>query len=165
MSLAVSAVISSSRLLRVALAVYGTASAGAALALVTGQGAPFYHRPLLAGACLAAALVALRCAGEIGNARRIDISGLGEIRLSVQQSLGAAPPHTDENDHLVELLPGSTIWPCLLILRLRSGGNGAVTVVTILPDSVSAGQFRKVAAAVTWIARRDNKFSQNNKIL
>ena len=159
MSLAVSAVITSSRLLRLALAAYGAASALAALALVAGHGAPFHHRLMLAAACLGAALVALRCAAETGNARRIDISGLGEIRLSVQQSLGAAPPHNDENDQLAELLPGSTIWSSLLILRLRSGGSGAVTVVPILPDSVSAGQFRKIAAAVTWIARRDNKFS------
>ncbi len=161
MSIALSAVIKPSRLLRMSLAVYGMASAGAAIALAGGQGGRFHHPLVLALACLCAAVLALRGAAKPVNARQIDISGLGEIQLSVQQSLGTAP----QQNGVFQLLPGSTVWPSLLILLLRDGGNGAVTVVTILPDSVAAGQFRKIAVSVTSIARRDNKFSQNNKIL
>jgi toxin CptA len=159
MSIAITAVIGSSRRLRWLLAAQGAACAGAAVALAAGPGR--FHAPWwLAAACAGAACVAWRAALRRANARQIDISGLGEIRLSVQQSLGAAPPPIA----LMTLLPGSTVWPSLLILLLR-GGNGRVTVLTILPDSVTAGNFRKLAVSFTSIARRDNKFSKNNEIL
>ncbi len=161
MSIAVSAVIHCSRMQRAALAVYGAAGASVAAALVGWQGARFYYAGALAAACAMAALAALRGAWEAPNARRIDISGLGEIRLSVKHSLGAEAQRTEP----MRLLPGSTVWPALLILLLRDTGNGSVTVLTILPDSVETEHFRKIAVSVRAIARRDNKFSGKNKIL
>ncbi len=155
MSLETSAVIRPSRLLRVALAAYGAASGCAAAVLALAQPDRFHAPALLALACAAVASLAWRGAMETGNARRIDISGPGEIRLSVQQSLGAATTRSAQ----WQLLPGSTFWPSLLILLLREAGSGAVTVVTILPDSVKIGQFRKIAVSVRSIARRDNKYS------
>ena len=154
MSIALSAVIRPSRLLRAALAAHGAASAAAA-ALLLAQPARVHAPALLALACTACALLAWRGAANAGNARQIDISGLGEIRLSVQQSLGAATAMSEA----LRLLPGSTVWPSLLILLLRDATGGAVAVVTILPDSVHAGQFRKIAVSIRSIARRDNKFS------
>ncbi len=159
MSIVASAVIRPSRTLRAALASYGATCALAALALA--HSARFHGAPLLALACGAVALCLWCSALETGNARRIDISGPGEIRLSVQQSLGAATT----SGEALQLLPGSTLWPSLLILLLREATSGAVTVVVILPDSVAAGQFRTIAVSVTSIARRDNKFSGKNKIL
>jgi toxin CptA len=160
MSIAVSAVIYPSRLLRAALGAFGLASASVAAALV--WWAPHFHAPaLLAGVCMSAAVLAWCSAMESGNARWIDISGLGEIHLSVQQSLDAAPPRGSA----LQLLPGTTIWPSLLILLLRDGSSGATAVATILPDSVSRDQFRKIAVAISDIAGRDNKFSGKNKIL
>ena len=161
MSIALCCVVRPSRLLRLALAVYGTANAGAAVVLALGQPLHFHAASLLGLACAAAALLAWCCAAQSGNVRQIDISGPGEIRLSVQQSLGAAPADSAP----LLLLPGSTLWPSLLILLLRHTDSGAVTVVTILPDSVPTGQFRKIAVAIRSIARRDNKFSEKNKIL
>ena len=158
MSIAVSAVIKPSRLLRVALAVYAAASAGAAMALASGS-AGVYLAPLVAAACLLAALAAGRAAAVSGTTRRIDISGLGEIRLTVQQSMGEAAPRAP-----VQLLPGSTVWPIMLLLLLRDPGNGALTVLAILPDSVSHEQFRKLAVCIRAIAGRDNKFLDKNKI-
>ena len=153
MSIALSAVIKPSRLLRAALAAYGATCAGAAVALA--QPARVHAPALLALACAACALLAWLVAANRGNARQIDISGLGEIRLSVQQSLGAATAMSEA----LRLLPGSTVWPSLLILLLRDATGGAVAVVTILPDSVATGQFRKIAVSIRSIARRDNKFS------
>jgi hypothetical protein len=161
MSIAVSAVIHPSRTLRAALAAFGAAGAGAAVALACWQPARFHAPGMLAAACALAALLAWRAAAAAGNARQIDISGLGEIRLSVQQSMGIAPP----DSAVLRLLPGSTVWPSLLILLLQDGKPGPVTVQIILPDSVHDDQFRKIAVSVISIARRDNKFSGKNKIL
>ncbi len=160
MSIAVSAVIHSSRLVRVAQLAFGAACVGAAAALCW-QGARFYGAPLLALACGAAALLVWRAAARTPKARQIDISGLGEIRVSVQQNLAGAASHGAG----VQLLAGSTIWPSLLILLLREAGQGATAALLILPDSVPDGQFRKLAVSVRSIAGRDNKFSKNNEIL
>ncbi len=159
MSIAVSAVIKPSRLLRVALSLYAGASAGAALALVLGPADRFHHPWPLAFACLAVALLAARTAGGAGTTRQIDISGLGEIRLTVQHGIDAGARAA------LSLLPGSTVWPGLLLLCLRDPASGAVTVLLILPDSVAHGQFRKIAVSINAIARRDNKFFRKNKIL
>lgn len=181
MSIAVSAVIKPSRLLRVALSVYAAASAGAAMALVLGPPGRFHSPWLLAGACLLASLVAARAARAATTTHGIDISGLGEIRLTVQHSIDATP---DPREAL-RLLPGSTVWPGLLLLLLAApapagptaggprqwgllqGGprQGAVTVLVILPDSVPPEQFRNIAVSINVIARRDNKFFRKNKIL
>ena len=150
-----------SRLLRLALAAWGGAAAGAGAALLYWQPERFHVPVLLAIACVAVAALAWHRAWQGANVRRIDISGLGEIRLWVQQRLGDETPQAAA----MELLPGSTIWPSMLLLLLRSDGNASVTVIVLLPDSVPRGQFRKIAVSLTWIARRDNKFSQKNKIL
>jgi len=149
MSITVSAVVKPSRLLRGMLCALAVASAAAAVLLA--GGAASVHVPwLLAAACLLAALAAWRAAARPGTARQIDISGVGEIRLTVQQSMGDAAP-----GDLMQLLPGSTIWPHVLLLLLRDASNGVLTVLTILPDSVSAEQFRKIAVSVRAIARQD----------
>jgi len=161
MSIAVSAVIKPSRLLRVALAAYAAAGAGAAVALTFGLGGRFHVPLVLAGACAAVALVAGRAAVAAATTRGIDISGLGEIRLTVQHSIG-----NQQGAHaLVRLLPGSTVWPQLLLLLLKDADSGAVSALAILPDSVAPGQFRKIAVSINAIARRDNKFFRKNKIL
>ena len=159
MSIAVSAVIKPSRLLRVALAAYAAAGAGAAMALAFGLGGHFHVPLVLAGACAAVALVAGRAAVAAATTRGIDISGLGEIRLTVQHSIGS------QQGALVRLLPGSTVWPQLLLLLLKDADSGAVSALAILPDSVAPGQFRKIAVSINAIARRDNKFFRKNKIL
>ena len=148
-------------MLRAALCAFGVAGGCAAIALLAWQPARFYFPQLLAAACAVVAILAWRAAAKPGNARRIDISGPGEIRLSVQLSMGNEGPRSAA----LLLLPGSTIWPSLLILLLRDPGTGAVSTALILPDSVPDGQFRKLAGSIIWVARRDNKFSENNKIL
>ena len=160
MSIALSAVIHPSRLVRVAQLAFGAACAGAA-AMLGWQGARFHLAPLLASACGAAALLAWRSAATAPKARQIDISGLGEIRVSVQQNLAGAASHGAG----VTLLAGSTIWPSLLLLLLREARPGPTMALLILPDSMPDGQFRKLAVSVRSIAGRDNKFSKNNEIL
>jgi hypothetical protein len=157
MSIAVSAVVKPSRLLRASLAACAAAHAGAGFALAAGAGAP--ARPgLLAGACLLCAVLLLRQALRRPKVRRIDISGLGEIRLTVQQESRAVPSP-------VVLQAASTLWPQLLLLLLRRQEGGGLVVLPVLPDSVAPGAFRALAVALRCVAERDNKFFRNNKIL
>ena len=161
MSIAVSAVIKPSRLLRLALAAYAASCAGAAVVLLSGHSGRYHFAQALGAVCLLGALVAARAALAGTTTRRIDISGLGEIRLTVQHSIGTRPFAPE----LVQLVPGSTVWPHLLLLSLRQADHGRMTILAILPDSVGPDQFRKIAVSINAIARRDNKFFRKNKIL
>ena len=86
-------------------------------------------QPLLA----AAALAALR--GE-ANCSRIDISGVGEIRLTVYRKQCRA-----------RLLDGCTVWPGALLLRAELEDGRRLWLV-LLPDSVAGGQWRRLQAAI-----------------
>jgi toxin CptA len=160
MSIAASAVIVPSRRLRLALLCYGSANLGAALALAGGLAGPFRLPGLGAGCCLLAALVLFRALGLHADLRGIDISGLGQLRLTVQLDIGLK----DARPELVQLLPGSTVWPCLMLLLLRRQ-DGVVAVLLLFPDSVEVGQFRPLSVAIRAIASRKKLFSENNKIL
>lgn len=87
----------------------------------------------------------------------IDISGDGGIRIAEPVSgnpCGAEnSPHLVSDGTVVEMLDNSTIWPSLLVLRLRAD-DGCITVVPILPDSVSKDAFRALSVACRWIAAR-----------
>ncbi|MES2295441.1 MAG: protein YgfX [Pseudomonadota bacterium] len=149
MSIAVCAVIVPSRALRAALYAFAVAHVAAG-ALVASAIFPFSQRSLLLAACLLAGALCARAAARPSKPRRIDISGLGEIRLTVQQDVrlkGAdgAPPQ--------RLLPASTLWPDLLLLLLRDP-HGNTSVLVILRDSVDPDAFRALAVACRAIAAR-----------
>lgn len=163
MSIAVSAVIKPSRLLRGALAIY--AAANLAVAWVVLSAAPGALRAPLAVAacCLVAAVGAMAGLVSAGNKRRIDISGVGEMRVTVQQKLAG----TGMQNRPCKLLPGSAVWPRLLMLRLR-GDNGKAAVVAVFADSVSAEEFRALAVAIRAIGGQeapDQAFFGPHKIL
>jgi toxin CptA len=147
MSIAVSAVIIPSRLLRRVLLCYGALNLAAAAALGAGLARPFWQPLAGAGGCALAAVFILSSLAPGRKVRGIDISGLGQLRLTVQQDIGArgAPAV------LLQLLPGSTLWPALMLLRLR-GADGALWRLALLPDSVEAGQFRRLSVAIRDIA-------------
>ena len=56
---------------------------------------------------------------------------------------------------LAQLLAGSTVWPNLLLLRLRLE-NGRVRTIPVLPDSVSRETFRALQVACRWVASHNN---------
>ena len=149
MSIAVSAVIVPSRVLRFALVGFAAANLGAALALGTDVARPFWLPLAAAGACLLARLALLAALTRGPKVRRIDISGLGQLRLTVQQGIGA----NDARTELAELLRGSTIWPGLMLLRLRRA-DGVIGALALLPDSVESGQFRRLSVAIRDVAVR-----------
>lgn len=124
------------------------------------------------------------------KAARIDISGGGGIRLTVYQHLvpavhaalcaadGAARSvDGGKPGRSVLLLPGSTLWPSMLLLRLRydeagtvpgaaagaakagaaktgAAKAGAVVWLAVLPDSAPPEVRRRLALAVRAIAAR-----------
>lgn len=81
---------------------------------------------------------------------RIHISPEGIIRLC-QESEGFGQPAEPET--VFRLMPGSTLWPSLLLLNLESEG-GQTLVLRILPDSVSPQEFRALSVALRWVAAR-----------
>lgn len=149
MSIAVSAVILPSRLLRCAQAGFGAANLGAAVALGVGAAPPLWLPSAAAAACLLAGAALLGTLARRPKVRRIDISGLGQLRLTVQQGIGA----NDARVELAGLLRGSTVWPGLMLLRLRRA-DGRVSALALLADSVESGQFRRLSVAIRNIATR-----------
>jgi toxin CptA len=144
MSIAVSAVIIPSRLLRRALWCHGAANLAVAVALGAGLARPFAQPLLGAAGCALAAVLILWSLAPARKVRRIDISGLGQLRLTVQQDIGVRTA-------LLRLAPGSTLWPGLMLLQLR-GEDGAIWRLALLADSVEAGQFRRLSVAIRAIA-------------
>jgi len=149
MSIAVSAVIKPSRMLRRALLCFGAANLGAGVAL-SARLAPMSNLVWLgAAATVLTGVLILRCAAAKPKVRRIDISGLGQLRLTVQQGSGTPVARAE----IVQMLAGSTIWPDMMVLRYRQE-NGVVRALVFLPDSLETGQFRHLSVALRDVASR-----------
>lgn len=154
MSLAVSAVIAPSRRLRCLLAAFCASLCAAALAVGLLLPERFAFGGAVACAPLFAALCLLRLfLAPVATVRRIDISGVGQLRLTVQQQLGegAAAAGIPAPGSPMTLLPGATVWPCCILLRLRTE-DGATWPLVLLPDMAAAGQYRALAVAMRALA-------------
>lgn len=95
---------------------------------------------------------------------QLDISGIGQIRIS---TWSGEPPcrdakrtHVGDDDEDVRLLPDSTLWPRMLLLRLEDA-NGRLTTLPVLPDSVSREAFRALSVACKWIAANEVRSKAN----
>jgi toxin CptA len=143
MSIAVSAVVWPSHRLRRLVLAYGFANLAAAFAVGLLLPERFVLGPLTSLCFLTVGSVLLSSAMHATKVRQIDISGLGQVRLTVQQDMA----RNDEIGMPVALMAGSTFWPQLMLLRL-GGEGGAVTVVPVLRDSVSPAAFRPLAVAL-----------------
>jgi hypothetical protein len=160
MSIAMSVLIAPSRRLRFLLAGFGASLFAAACAVGLDASSRFAAGPAVAAALLFAALCVAHAALGRATVQRIDISGPGQLRLTVQQGV-----RRDESRALpVRLLPGSTLWPRLMLLRLETADDeargaaaacgrracrgGARHSVVILPDSLPPEAFRALAVAL-----------------
>lgn len=144
MSIAMTALVAPSRRLRFVLGSFGASLLLAALAVALQAPLRFAAGPLVAGALLFAGLCVLHAAAVTATVHRIDISGPGQIRLTVQQGVwmeahGGVP---------VALLPGSTLWPRLLLLRLGAAEGGPCRHLAVLPDSVAPQAFHGLVVAL-----------------
>jgi toxin CptA len=157
MSIAVSAVVRPSRRLRAMVAAYGLVNLAAAFAVGLLSSDRFVFAGL-SGICFltAGACLLHHCASPV-KTHRIDISGVGRLLLTVQQDIGEEAenqmPASERGGFPAELLAGSTRWPQLILLRLRTE-EGAVTLLPVLRDSVAPGVFRALAVALTTIGGR-----------
>lgn len=90
----------------------------------------------------------------------ISISSSGQIRLLELSSTARNKLEEFSNDNaawlVVKLLENSTLWPQLLLLRLRSE-TGRLIVLRILPDSVPFQSFKPLSVACRWITVRINR--------
>ena len=147
MSIAVSALVRPSRIQRFVWGGWGLALLASALAI--GLAAPGHVRlaPLVAAALAAAGSVVLGAALLPSKTHRIDISGTGALRVTVQQDVGSPP----EGDAV--LLPGSVVWPMLMVLRHAAPGTGP-RVLCVGRDSVDAAVWRALAVALAVVGRR-----------
>lgn len=159
MSIAVSVFVAPSRIHRLllggcALAQLGTAIATGPLASGKVLGAPWIALLPALGAALFAVAVARR-----PKTHRIDISGTGDLRVTVQQDVGAA----SVDGAAASLLPGSVVWPVLAVLRYGVPGAPASTL-PVWRDSVDAAGWRALAVALAVIGRRTDAGMTSDKI-
>jgi toxin CptA len=163
MSIAASAVIRPSRIHRILLGGAGLALFAAAFAVGLSASARF-HACFLQAAILAGAGAVLMHAGlENAKTHRIDIFGTGEMVLTVQQGLRMLGAGAADGAAAVALLPGSVVWPPLMLLRLE-GPGARVHVLPVWRDSVEPGAWRALAVAVLAIGRRGGKDAECEKI-
>jgi toxin CptA len=149
MSIAVSALVRPSRIQRFVWGGCGLALLASALAI--GLAAPAHVRlaPLVAVALAAAGSAVLGAAVLHPKTHRIDISGTGDMHVTVQQDVGLPPAGN------AVLLPGSVIWPMLMVLRHAAPGTGP-RVLCVWRDSVDAAAWRALAVALAVVGRRGN---------
>jgi len=156
MSIAVSALVRPSRIQRFVLACCGLALCAAALAI--GLAAPGHFRvaPLVAAALAIAGAAVLGAAAVRPKTHRIDISGTGDLRVTVQQDVDGRDCRGEPGGHAgghVALLPGSVIWLMLMLLRYAAPGTGP-RVLYVWRDSVDAAVWRALAVALAVVGRR-----------
>ena len=152
MSIAVSALVRPSLVQR--LVTLGAGLAQCAAALAVGLHAPerFVAGPAVALVLAATGLVLLGSAALRPKTHRIDISGTGELRVTVQQSVGGRDGG-DCRPGNTTLLPGSVIWPVLMGLRYGAPGM-TPRVLLVWRDGVDPTVWRALAVALAVAGRR-----------
>lgn len=167
MSIALTVVIAPSRCLRCLLAGFGASLLAAACAVGFAASPAFAAAPCVAAALLFAAACVLRAALRPAMVHRIDISGPGQLRLTVQQGM-----RQNKCEGLpARLAAGSTLWPRMLMLCLERLEGGAVGParegaqgwwkgrwpgartpagpgIAVLPDSLPPEAFRALVVAL-----------------
>lgn len=157
MSIAISAVLGTPVGLRLLQAGYGLCAVLAAFPLAGGHalGWPAALASASGGVFLLALLSCRR------KPLTLDISPVGQIRLAEYKEKRAqkrAEAHGRQRGEArptppLRLLPGSTLWPSLLVLRLADG-QGRVTEVLLQRGRCGSAAFRELAVACHAIAAR-----------
>lgn len=159
MSIAVSADIRPSRLLLMLMAAAAAIVAliGIFFAFALAGQLSFVLRILLSSVCILVAGVAFWLVLKSRKSVWLHISGTGQIRLVEHHvAIQAAPGAQVMRGGLAQLQAGSTVWPSLLLLRLRLE-NGRVRTIPVFPDSVSKETFRALQVACRWVASHNGE--------
>lgn len=158
MSIAVSAVVKPSRLLLLGISISCLVVLGIAAAVGAGKVGelPFQLRWILLAGLVLSGISAFFYIFLNRKTFHIDISGIGQIRLKEDTGIGdlkrqREKQETENSIQVVQLLGNSTIWPYLLLLRMRAEDRRIRTLV-ILPDCMESHTFRALKVACRWIA-------------
>jgi len=145
MSIAVSVLVRPSRTHRLLLAAATLGQCALAVAMAPWTALVPVASPALAlFPALAAGILAV-AAVRRPKPHHIDISGIGELRVTVQQGLRVAP--------VARLLPGSVVWSPLMVLRWQAPGAPPRTLL-VWRDAVDPPAWRALAVALAAIGRR-----------
>lgn len=168
MSIAVSVIVGPSRVHRLLLLGCGLALCAAALAVGVGVPLRFPGAPWLALLLGGTGAILMRDAARRPKTHRIDISGTGELRVTVQQDVGVAGPAAGAPATGVPaasapaagvpmaLLSGAVLWPMLAVLpyRIADTADARPRVLPVWRDSVDPAAWRALAVALAVIGRR-----------
>lgn len=120
-------------------------------------------RALTAGSCIFSAFSGFYWTVRARKTFRIDISDIGQIRLEEYIGSGKCSLLAEgAKSKVVSLMADSTIWPHLLLLRLKSEDD-QIKVLAILRDCVEDDAFRTLSIACRWIAAQTID-AENQKI-
>ncbi len=86
--------------------------------------------------------------------RTLQPSQIASLRLSERAGVDCILPTGDRL--AATILPDSTVFGQLLVLRLRFGDTGRVKNLTLLPDSMPVGQFRVLRLWLRWQTSEDD---------
>ena len=167
MSIAVSAVVAPSRWLMLLLVLMSSCSMAIGV-LMFFNGFPamagpahadpwFVLRCLFAVTCIGGGMLAIHAFFCKRAYFHIDISGTGQIRLrklehpSPNGRFFTRQKETGYSPGPLQLLPESTLWPHLMVLRLQCE-LGRIHTLFVLPDTLSQTSFRMLSVACHWIA-------------
>nr|WP_217344937.1 hypothetical protein [Noviherbaspirillum sp. L7-7A]MBV0879141.1 hypothetical protein [Noviherbaspirillum sp. L7-7A] len=157
MTIAVSVMVLPSRLLNIAVRVMALLAAVATVLVLFANtnlsGIFRFQITLLASILVASAIFTLRRPGKTFH---IDISGIGQIRLT--QYSGVSIPYKNtgmpldgSSGKLVHLCPDSILWPHLMLLRLKTD-QGGILSIPVSNDSLDVSDFAQLLVACKWIA-------------
>lgn len=161
MSIAVLAVVKPSRMLLALSCAMCVGTLGVAIIIGFGMigDLPYSSRILIAGACIFVGFSVLYQEARRGSEFHVHITGVGQIRFAEWKSVKSGNKTRGRYLATAEtgarLMAGSTIWPSLLLLRLRLD-NEAVITVSVLPDCLPVETFRSLAVACRWIAAHEH---------
>lgn len=148
MSIALSLQLPASPLVRLAWLILGAALALAAFDLLQ---VPHNAWRLWAGlACAVAALATAVHAARRKLRWQLEISASGQIHLAKLMSPAGTAPNAPRQMQEAQLLPGSSCWPWLLALRLRTA-DGKCHRLLLTPEACSAHDWRCLLVAIRWL--------------
>ena len=131
------------------------------LVILTGSHTPDIAYKLASIVCaVAGCLLVLSCRTR-RKTLRIDITATGQIRLTHTSRSAFIRSRSQyavssAEGEVVQLLRDSTLWSCMLILRLRTE-SGKIIVLPLLRDSMTPAAFRSVCVACQWIAAQNTR--------
>jgi len=158
MAIAVSVVVRPSRVLLFSVAIMAATVVLAAFFILFACNQDFslgQHLQILAIAPTLAGMAVFR-QYQHRKTFHIDISGIGQIRLTQYSGVSAFHDKTDlaldgPRGRLVQLSRDSVLWSQFLLLRLKPE-QGAIISIPVLIDSVSGSGFARLSVACRWIA-------------